>query len=429
MKKLVLPFLVLTSYLLTAQEEISIQEETSIEVGSENKYDKWSIEISGGMHKPSRPFANGYATSTPSFGQAGLGVRYMFNNKFGLRLGLGYGSVENDDNSLPFKSTYYRSTLEGVINLTNVLNFQDWTNTFGLLVHGGAGYSFANYNEPVELDVNDQMLNFMVGVTPQVKLGNGVALFGDVSAIGHTRQTLTWDGTEVSHTRGLDGFTVNFSLGLSFYLGAAEKHADWYSEKNSLKEKVVGLEDRVAKLEADLIDSDQDGVPNYLDREQNTMSGVTVDSKGVAVDRNNNNIPDEIESSLDNRFVNEEDYIINGGISIEELINKGYVNVYFQFNSDKPEAYSLSAINYLIKYMQENTTATAELIGYADELGQAEFNVELSKKRAKKVYDILTASGIAESRLSFTGKGEDASVEKSSSPARQLVRRVTFRLK
>src|SRR5690606_37212600 len=128
-------------------------------------------------------------------------------------------------------------------------------------------------------------------------------------------------------------------------LGGAEKHADWYSENNELKEMVLGLEERVAKLETDLIDSDQDGVPDYLDREPNTMSGVAVDTKGIAVDKNRNGIPDEIESSLDKRFVNEEDYVKGGDGSVEELLNKGYVNVYFQFNSDKPETYSLEAIN------------------------------------------------------------------------------------
>lgn len=424
MKKLVLPFLLFTAFALTAQE-----------APEEKNYDfnKWSIEVAGGFHKPSRPFAAGYYSDTPSFGQFSLGTRYMFNNRFGLKLDLGYSTLKEGENSLPYKANYYRGSLQGVANLGSIMKFETWTKTIGLLFHAGGGYSQFSPKEPVELDGNDQMLNFIVGITPQIKLGNRVALTTDLSVIGNVRQNYTWDGTETTPTRGFDGRMVNFSAGLTFYLGKNEKHADWAPHELILEERLADVEERLAKVEGDLLDSDQDGVPDYLDREPNTMSGVTVDSKGVAVDRNKNGIPDEIESSLDQRFVNEGDNVIGSSGSnlsnIEELLNKGYVNVYFQFNSDKPETYSLEAINYLMKYMKDNTAANAELIGYADELGNPEYNQTLSEKRAKRVYDILVAAGISESRLTYRGGGEDSTVDKSSSPARQLVRRVTFKLK
>lgn len=424
MKKIVLPLLLITTFIVSAQEKPQKQEEKNYD------FDKWSIEVSGGFHKPSRPFADGYYADTPSFGQFSVGTRYMFNNRFGLKLDFGYSTLKEGEQSLPFKGNYYRGSLQGVANLGSIMKFETWTNTIGLLFHAGGGYSLLSPKEPIELDDNDGMMNIIAGITPQIRLGNSVALTTDLSVIGNVGQQNTWDGTQRNFSRGFDGMMVNFSAGLTFYLGKNEKHADWAPEESILKERLVDVEERLAKVETDLIDSDQDGVPDYLDREPNTMSGVAVDSKGVAVDKNKNGIPDEIESSLDQRFVNEEDYVKGGsGVNVEELLNKGYVNVYFQFNSDKPETYSLEAINYLIKYMKDNASANAELIGYADELGNPEYNQTLSEKRAKRVYDILIASGISESRLTYRGGGEDASVDKSSSPARQLVRRVTFRLK
>ncbi len=417
MKKILLALSLLTISQAFAQEEKNYD------------FDRWSIEFAGGFHKPSRPFAEEYYTATPSFGQFSLGTRYMFNNRFGLKLDVGYNTFKEGKESLPFNANYYRVSLQGVANVGSVLKFDNWTNTIGLLFHAGGGYSLLDVKEPIQIDGKDGMTNFIAGLTPQFKLGNSVALTTDLSVIGNIDQNYTWDGTETTTPdRGFRGFLVNFSAGLTFYLGGNEKHADWYSEENMMADKIEDLESRIAKLETDLIDSDQDGVPDYLDREPNTMSGVTVDTKGVAVDRNKNGIPDEIESSLDQRFVNEEDYV-KGGNNIAELLNKGYVNVYFQFNSDKPETYSLEAINYLIKYMKDNPAAKAELIGYADELGNPEYNERLSERRAKRVYEILVASGVAESRLEYKGNGEDASVDKSSAPARQLVRRVTFRLK
>lgn len=427
MKKILLSLLLLTAGTVSAQEAYDgAQTETS------NTFNRWSLEISGGVHKPARPMASGYYTNTPDLGQVGLGVRYMMNDRFGLRLGLGYNNIEGADTSNEFESSYYRSSLEGVANVGNLLNFKSWTNTFGLLVHAGGGYSFMKYKSPVDIDGKDQMLNIIGGVTPMVKLSNRVALFGDVSAIGNIRQSLTMDGTAISDVRGVDGFIVNASIGLNIYLGGADNHADWHSEKTDFTEEFLAIENRVNKIENDLIDSDQDGVPDYLDREPNTMSGVTVDSRGVAVDNNNNGIPDEIEYSLDKRYALKGEAASSSNATsknVAELLNKGYINVYFQFNSDKPETYSLEAINYLKTYMKDTPSAKAELIGYADEVGNPEYNLKLSEKRAKRVYDILVASGVNENRLSYTGGGEDTSVDKASSPARQLVRRVTFKLK
>ena len=51
-----------------------------------NDYNKWSIEANGGANKATKGFSNGYFMQTPSFYHVDLGVRYMFNPKFGLKL-------------------------------------------------------------------------------------------------------------------------------------------------------------------------------------------------------------------------------------------------------------------------------------------------------------------------------------------------------
>mgnify|MGYP003630651673 CR=1 FL=1 len=417
---------------LTMQAQEQEQEQ---ELGQE--YNRWSIELEAGVHKPAIPFTPGYYVNTPDLWQGGLGVRYMFNEKFGAKLDFGYNSIESDENSQPFKSEYYRTSLQGVVNVGNVLNFRSWTNTFNLLIHGGMGYSANKPSEPNEFDSADQMLNLMAGITPQIRLGNSVALTGDLSVLGHVRHTQTWDGAQPlnavvtnNSTRGLNGYLVNASIGLTLYLGQHDIHADWYSEEEAIYSELEQLDERLTKVETDMIDSDQDGVPDYLDREPNTVSGVAVDTKGRAIDLNNNGIPDELESSLDARYASKTDIDKSrSGLDIKELIDKGYVNVYFRFNSDEPETYSLQAVNYLIIYMKENPSAQADLIGYADEIGNPAYNQQLSERRANKVKELLVAAGIDGNRLTARGNGEDDSVNKDSSGARQLVRRVTFRLK
>jgi OOP family OmpA-OmpF porin len=57
---------------------------------------------------------------------------------------------------------------------------------------------------------------------------------------------------------------------------------------------LLTLTERVDNLETMLIDTDQDGVADYLDLEKIQFL-VMVDSKGRAIDLNNNNVPDELE--------------------------------------------------------------------------------------------------------------------------------------
>ncbi|MFO7672341.1 MAG: OmpA family protein [Lutibacter sp.] len=396
----------------------------------EKDYNQWSVEAEAGVHKVTTPFAPGYATATPSLWQGGLGVRYMINEKFGFKVDGGYNNISESDESQEFESEYYRASLQGVVNMGNVLDFRSWTNTFNVLLHAGAGYSAHKPKSPIALQSKDQMLNFIVGLTPQIKLTNNIALTGDLSFINHVRQSVTWDGTQsLSSTlsnnqqRGFNGTIVNANVGLTFYLGKKAIHADWYSEENTLRKEIDSLNVRVSKIENDMMDSDNDGIANYLDQEPNTVANALVDSKGRAVDVNNDGIPDTMLAPLDARYGNE------GGDFIKEFMNNGYANVYFRFNSTNPEDYSLESVGYLINYMKENQGSKAELTGYADELGSTDYNQKLSEQRANKVQELLIASGIDASRLTARGAGEDTSVDKNSAAARQLVRRVTLKLK
>ena len=407
------------------------QEENATE---EALYNKWSIDVSAGINKPVRPVFTNAFSDTPSPFTINLGARYMFNTKAGLRAGLGYNSFNEGGAAFEFESTLYTFSLEGVLNVGNILNFNEWTRDFSILAHGGLGYGRLTSKTPVDRSFGDadQVLSAIVGISPQVRLSDKVSLFGDFTAVGNIRQNLTFDGSVVNRTlRGFDGFYITASIGVNIYLGKKEVHADWFVKESIDKEKIDAIEERLAKVETDLIDTDQDGVADYLDREKNTVSGVAVDTKGYAVDTNKNGIPDELEAGLEAQYAKKSDLngLSRGGSSdiIAKLLNEGYVNVYFQFNSTKPELYSLDAINYLIKYLSENPSKKAELIGYADEVGNPTYNQQLSEKRAKRVFDILVASGIDANRLTITGAGEDTGV--TSAEARQLVRRVTFKLK
>jgi len=103
--------------------------------------------------------------------------------------------------------------------------------------------------------------------------------------------------------------------------------------------------------------------------------------------------------------------------------------VYYAFDSDKPLGYSISAAQYISNFLKRNPGVSVEVKGYADELGEEDYNIKLSESRAKAVYDLLIASGVDASRVSYKGYGEDTSVDKSSADARQMARRASFVVK
>ncbi|MCO6163416.1 OmpA family protein [Flavobacterium sp. NRK F7] len=402
--------------LICAQEEAKKQEEID--------FNRWSVDLNAGLSKPTTPFSTNYYASNTNFIHGDLGLRYMFNNKFGLKLDVGYDSFKNKSESFEFEGQYYRTNLQGVLNLGRVLNFEEWTNTINLQAHTGLGFAFMTNDK---FEGNDDMTNFILGLTAQFRLSNRIALNADFTMINNVNQKYTFDGYEdpsVAADRGFNSTLYNASIGFSFYLGKNEKHADWFIPRNKQLDE---LEARVAELETMMNDTDRDGVPDYLDVEPNSITGVAVDTKGRAVDMNNNGVPDEIESYIEKVKGNQE--TAKEGQSIEDIINGGYVNVYFDTASSKPRADSYAAINFVVQYLKSNPGTSVEVIGYADEIGSSEYNDKLSAARASFVKDVITKAGVDASRLVDVAKGEDASVDVNSPYARKLVRRVTFKLK
>lgn len=420
----------LTSVLLLFAFMVNAQEDTSN--SSYTEYNKWSVDLGVGIGTSSSPFSSGY--NSGEFGDMAynLSGRYMLNDKVGVRAGVMFTTINEGDNSLPFSTDVFTLTGEGVLNLGSILNISDFTDTFNLLAHGGVQRSTFSFDNGAG---NDNTLGFIVGLTPQVKLSDNVALNIDGSFMGNIMQNTAIDGNARPMPSGFDGWMANITAGVSIYLGDNDQHADWVGNttENMVEEKMGGFDNKLAMIESGMQDTDKDGVPNYLDTESNTTAGVAVNSKGEAIDTNKNGVPDELESSLTEMFVTKE-YIAEttSGSGVEAVkpdANDDLVNVYFKFDSTQPEYYSLDAISKIVKYMRVYPEANAVLTGYSDQIGNKAYNNKLSEARAKRVYDIVVAAGIDASRLSYKGGGVDTSVNKDSEAARQMVRRVSFQLK
>jgi OOP family OmpA-OmpF porin len=412
----------LLSLIMLSMASMNAQEVDSTDTG----YNRWSIEVNGGVNKPTRTMTPGYYTKTLNMFHADLGVRYMLNPKFGMKLDFGYDKFKDGKGSAPFESTYLRTSLQGVVNIGRVLNFETWTNTIGLLAHGGFGVSQLTSKDG--FDGEDYAGNGILGLTGQIKLTKSIVLTGDLTGIINGKQNNNFDGMSQTTTSAFDGIILNASAGFTFYLGSHSKHADWVTETEA-SDELSALEKRVGLIETGLVDSDKDGVADLYDLEPNSIGGVAVNTKGQAVDNNKNGVPDELEGYLEKTYGPNSTTTTTNGSTIEELINDGYVNVYFGFDSAQPTTASLSGIDFLVKYLKANPSKNAEIVGYADEVGDSSYNRDLSQRRAETVKNITTSAGINASRLTVIANGEDNSVNKDSKEARQIVRRVTFRVK
>ena len=379
----------------------------SLLTNAQDSFDHWSIDLGGGMHQIGSTITPGYSANI--LGQGSLGFRYMFNEKFGVRLDLGYNSFSADENSVAdFKSNYYRASLEGVFNLGSILNFKSFTNRFNLLAHIGAGSASLNITEPTD-NGGDLMYVMNIGFTPQIKLTNRLSLFVDINSLIHYNQEDNFDGGPNTSSRESNISLINTSIGLNIALGKNKQSADFWNKE--IDEKVM--------------DSELTTLKKRLDSAE----------KEIAILKTKESSPnkDLIMTELDERYVKKNEInkyanVVSGSNVefIKNLLNSGYINVYFDINKTKIQDGSLNSVNYLKQFMLDNPYVSAELIGYADETGTEARNKTLSQNRAKMVFDVLVAAGINPTRLSYFGGGEDTSVAKD---ARQLARKVTFKIK
>ncbi|MDR3261513.1 MAG: OmpA family protein [Tannerella sp.] len=79
--------------------------------------------------------------------------------------------------------------------------------------------------------------------------------------------------------------------------------------------------------------------------------------------------------------------------------------VLFVPNSSTVGEQAKSILHALATSLKKYPDADLKIVGYTDNTGHAEYNRILSEKRAKSVYDFLTARGVGANRMTFEGKG------------------------
>ena len=82
-------------------------------------------------------------------------------------------------------------------------------------------------------------------------------------------------------------------------------------------------------------------------------------------------------------------------------------NIFYDFDKATLRPESRTALDDLVKLLNENPNVTIELSAHTDYKGSAEYNKRLSQRRAESVVQYLTEHGIARDRLTPVGYGKE----------------------
>ncbi|CZF79093.1 Outer membrane porin F precursor [Grimontia celer] len=154
----------------------------------------------------------------------------------------------------------------------------------------------------------------------------------------------------------------------------------------------------VANQQADLLDDDSDGVINARDACEGTPLGAVINNDGCS----------------------------------EELEISARDDLHILFSNDSAEipASFVGEVNDLARFMKSFSYIVVELNGYASIVGDQDYNLALSERRAKAVKSALIQQGITPDRVRIIGYGESDPVEAQSQEQSDILsRRVTASVK
>ena len=390
------------------------------------KFNKLAIDANIGINNVMTP------RNTKGYGELGgldrlknlslnISGRYNFSNKFGAGLYLGYSRIPNvkDDNS----SSFITISTQGVINLSNLLGFETiFNNKLRVLAHAGPGIGLLSNSK---IDGSDKMLLIAAALTPQYKINDKLTLNLEFQAIATYLQSRRWDFNSKSPSR--DGVMAQATIGVSYYAFGPNKdkvHADWYSEESDIENKLTELKNKIAAAEAKLVDTDKDGVADYLDVEPNTPEGSVVNTKGQRiVDMDGDGIVDTedycptLKGTLEFKgcptgitntieIKEESSEVSNLPAEIATKFKNLTGDVLFTLNSDKVKPAYAKTLAKLAKQLNENKSIKVTINGHADNVGEEGINNTISENRAINVKNILTSNGVDASRISTKGFGD-----------------------
>jgi outer membrane protein OmpA-like peptidoglycan-associated protein len=232
-------------------------------------------------------------------------------------------------------------------------------------------------------------------------------------------------------------------LGLVYKFGKEKRHAIWANNED-IGEEIFQV-----------VDTDEDGVIDEVDKEPETPTDAMVYGSGIAIDSDMDGVPDHIDKcpflrgieanegcpeDRDGDGIYDYDDVCPDVIGVAEnlgcptnnsaddITNRIFLlakSIYFKTNSDQITSDSYSILNEIANIMLQYPNTQFLIGGHSDNTGTSSYNLYLSKKRASSVQRYLSTKGVKDSRLYAEGYGiEKPTHSNKTSDGRKKNRRV-----
>ncbi|MCR9287553.1 MAG: OmpA family protein [Bacteroidetes bacterium] len=395
----------------------------------------------------------------PGFG-AGVHVRKALDYVFSLRADAQFGQFKGDDAERTHTTNFKVGSLQMLMSLNNLVWNTDAKRMFNMYLLMGAGMN--SFSTKVNGTGLRPAENSWVS---QLEAGGGFAFrVTDRFNIGIESKlyVLLGAGFRADLIDGLDqadnDIPTYTSIRMNFNIGDADEKSEPLYWINPMDVVLKDISELKARPTFDLTDSDDDGVVDMLDREQNTPKGAPVDTRGIALDSDGDNVPDYRDrepysrpnqavdmngvaiNQIEEEILTEEkvrdiisEVLRNEGIkdvknSTDAIVDWFLPMIHFEADGIQVRKADFGNLASISKILQSHPNIRLVVTGYTDKTASNTYNDVLSYNRAKNVIDHLVKShSIPRNRLILQYSGEEATLVPESGSS-FMNRRVEFRV-
>lgn len=242
--------------------------------------------------------------------------------------------------------------------------------------------------------------------------GGGLMIFlaDNIAFRADVRDHLVFDTVKLQN--------IEYSGGLTFFFGGSEREVGappppveepakpGDSDNDGVPDDMDKCPGTPAGVKVDKdgcpLDGDKDGVPDYLDQCPDTPAGVKVDKGGCPIDTDKDGVADYLD-----KCPNTPPGTLVDKNGCPKIAKKVSIELKVHFDTGKAviKPQYFGEIEKVAQFMKTYPGTMAEIEGHTDSQGSAKFNKTLSQERADNVRKVLIDVGIEASRLTAVGYG------------------------
>ncbi len=255
---------------------------------------------------------------------------------------------------------------------------KDYTINENVSLYTLMGLGYEKFSKERYENENDVFGNYGIGL--KYKLSE------DIHLKTNLRHLITFEGNN----------SLLYTLGLGISFGPKAKLT--MKEKAPIIEKVEIKKEPIKKKELLVLDDDNDGVINSLDKCPSTPTGAKVNQKGCELDSDQDGVVNSLDKCLNT---------IKGAL-VDNTGCAVNVNLQINFNSDSSTIENTynNKIEEFAAFLKKYPSVKAKIEAHTDATGSKIYNENLSQRRAKATVKALTDLNISPNRLEAIGYGE-----------------------